>query len=113
MADETKNGVNPNQNLDPKQTINPVTQNKPEEEKKQDVLVQEFGFAEFKEAASRIIALPNVNNILTKCKGKIDDNLLKDIFDHNPIGENESLEAYEASYEEVQAHGYSLVDFVN
>ena len=116
MADETKNGVNPNQNLDPKQTVSPETQptekdnkiegtetqtqgqegvqNQPEEEKKQDVVVKEFGFAEFKEAASRIIALPNVNNILTKCKGKIDDNLLKDIFDHNPIGENESLEAY-------------------
>ena len=116
MADETKNGVNPNQNLDPKQTVSPETQptekdnkleetetqtqgqegvqNQPEEEKKQDVVVKEFGFAEFKEAASRIIALPNVNNILTKCKGKIDDNLLKDIFDHNPIGENESLDAY-------------------
>ena len=116
MANETKNGVNPKQNLDPKQTVSPETQptekdnkiegtetqtqgqegvqNQPEEEKKQDVVVKEFGFAEFKEAASRIIALPNVNNILTKCKGKIDDNLLKDIFDHNPIGENESLDAY-------------------
>lgn len=121
MANETKNGVNPNQNLDPKQTVSPEdqptekdnkleetetqtqgqnaqgqegAQNQPEEEKKQDVVVKEFGFAEFKEAASRIIALPNVNNILKKCKGKIDDNLLKDIFDHNPIGENESLDAY-------------------
>ena len=61
MADETKNGVNPNQNLDPKQTVSPETQptekdnkiegtetqtqgqegvqNQPEEVKKQDVVV--------------------------------------------------------------------------